>query len=330
MYNDILKKLQGGFLNPNTFGKPGGFANQSFNFNDPDVIKPGGGPGFPGESGDPDVPTGTSPTSPTSNTGQYSSTQYGGQFGTQFQDMGTLLGNLGQAGFNFYDPGSKYGFGSGSGYEDYFAKFDTVGYGRAMEALKELESSSMKQIGSLFEGQKDKLGSQLETSLLELTGETSTRGLLSGRAQSRRQDIYGAGGRAMERLGVETEGRYQDVQQMVGQQLGQLEGTLVDYLSGVSQTALQLEQSDATKMEAGGAAATSIYNIPRGNAYSADSPALQGFRGMFDDLGTQATAAWNAFVQASHDNLNPQHLSELAYSIYNQYQTAEEEEAIGG
>lgn len=331
MYDDILKQMQTSFAqsNPKMFGKPGGFSNQSFNFNpnssDPDVIKPGGGfgTGGTGPTGgtggtEGNVPIGTQTS--TNNQSTQGGTSYGGGFNSQFSSLDTLLGDLGQGGFNFYDPGSQYGFGAGSGYEDYFQSFDTVGYTSAMDALEALEKRKMGSIGQQYEYKTQDLQGELGKALSDMLGKESITGLQSGRGQERRRMTREVGDEQFSNLGRQTQDMFGQVQQEIGQGIGQLEGTLMDYLSRQSNVALSLEQSDAKKQEAGSEATNHYSNQPRGNAL--DASTLSQYN-IFGDL-TNSQQAWAAFQQAAHSNLNQSQLNNLMNDIYAQYQNEEE------
>lgn len=325
MYDDILKQMQGSFMqsNPKMFGKPGGFSNQNFNFNDPDVIKPGGGfPGSPGGDGSVggNGDDGSNPNN-NQNNNLLGATGYGGNFTSTFGSLGGLMESHGQSDFLFRDPGSKFGFGAGSGYEDYFQTFDTAGYLASMDALKSMEKQKFASIGQQYEYRTEGLQQGLQEALLELSGKESTTGLVSGRGQERRRMAREIGGTKLDELGRVTQSQFGDVQREIGQNIGALEGTLVDYLTRQSNIALSLEQSDAKKMEAGGESAATWANQPRGGSMSADQ--LSAYN-IFGDL-TNGQAAWSEFVATAHTNLNESQLNELAQSIYNSYQTSEEE-----
>ena len=313
MYDDILKQMQGSFATGNpTFGNQ----SQSFNFNDPDVIKPGGG--SPGSGTDGTTPTPTPTT--TTNQGALGSTGYGGNFSSQFSDINTLLGDIGQGGFNFMDPGSQYGFGAGSGYEDYFQQFDAAGYSSAMDSLQALEQRKMGSIGQQYEFKKTDMQGELGKALSKMLGKESTTGLISGRGQERRRMTREIGDEQFSNLGRQTQDAYGQVQKEIGQGIGALEGTLMDYLSRQANVALNLENADAKKMEAGSEASNSYQNQPRGNALSESQLAQYN---IFGDL-TNSQQAWAAFTAAAHSNLNDAQLNALMNDIYSQYQNEEE------
>ena len=113
MYDDILKQMQGAFIqnNPKRFGQPGGFMQQNFNFNagkGDDIIKPGGGGVGTGGGDDGDVGGGSGSGGSGSGGGSgnpsYGPTTYGGQFGSTFSGIDSVLSSSGQSGFNLYNP----------------------------------------------------------------------------------------------------------------------------------------------------------------------------------------------------------------------------------
>tara|TARA_R100000008_G_scaffold16502_1_gene8111 strand:+ start:4163 stop:5188 length:1026 start_codon:yes stop_codon:yes gene_type:complete len=337
MYDDILKQMQGSFMqnNPKMFGKPAGFSDPRFNFNnqnfsmnrgDPDVKPGGGGSGETGGGGQGDGSpggggSGNGDNNQNTNNNLLGSTNYGGSFTSTFSTMSDTLSGAGLEGFLFRDPGSHWGFGAGSGYEDYFQTFDTAAYQASMEALKELEARRFTNIGQQYEYGTEGLQAGLEEALLDLEGKESISGLYSGRGAERRRMAREIGGLKMDELGRKTQAQYSDVQREIGQHIGTLEGTLVDYLTRQSNIALSLEQADADKMEAGGEASSTWANQPRGNSMTAEQ--LSGYN-IFGDL-TNGQAAWSEFVATAHTNLNESQLNELAQSIYDSYQRQEEE-----
>jgi len=327
MYDDLLKQMQGSFMQ-NNFANQGGFTSSSFGFNDPDVIKPGGGATGGGTSGtDNDDPDGTGGTGGTGGgTGggggsspNYGNTSYGGQFQSQFSGVEDVLSSAGQSGFNLFDPAQQFGYGSE--YSEYFGSFDVGGYNNSMQALQDQESRLLSDVGQQFQSRTGGMQAALQDTLLGMTGKESTSGLVGGRQAERRRLTRESGQQNLEKLGQETQSRYAGVQERIGQQIGILEGSLMDFISNQSNVALNLMQSGATKDE------STEYNTgyaaqPRGNSMSASQ--LNEYKGMFGDL-TSSHQAFAAFVQAAHTNLDANQLSELANAIYDQYQTSEEE-----
>ena len=327
MYDDILKKMQGSFMqnNPKLFGKPGGFSNQNFNFNDPDVIKPGGGATGGGTGGtDGDVPGPTGPTGTGGSNVTAGQTTYGGQYQTDFSSSGgntlgdTLSGYGYDSGF-LSDPGAQFGFGAGTNYSKYFGTFDVGGYEDALSSLGQLQEQKFKDIGKQYEYGKGQLQGSLQDTLLEMMGEQSVTGLVGGRAGKRVGMTRELGESKFSDLGRQTEAKYGAAEEQTAKQLGMLEGTLADFITKQQNIALNIEMSDPT--ETGGTDSGGWKSVPKGTAMTASQ--LSAYQGKFGDL-TNGTAAWNAFVGLAHSNLSEAHLNELAQAIYDQYQGNEE------
>jgi len=161
----------------------------------------------------------------------------------------------------------------------------------------------------------------LQDTLLGMIGKESTSGLVGGRAGQRRRLTRESGQQGLEQLGQQTQARYSGVQEQIGQQIGMLEGSLMDFISNQSNVALNLMQSGATKSEAGSEYNETYANQPKGSPMTA---AQLSEYNIFGDL-TNSTQAFQAFVQNAHSNLNASQLNELAQAIYDQYQGSEEE-----
>ena len=323
MYDDLLKQMQGSFMqnNPKMFGNQGGFTSSNFGFNDPDVIKPGGGVTGGGTGGtDGDVPGPTGPTGPTGTQGSsnYGATSYGGQFQSQFSGVEDVLSGIGESGFNLFDPAQQFGYGSE--YSEYFGSFDVGGYNQSMQALQDQQSRLLSDVGQQYQSRTTGMQSDLQDTLLGMIGKESTSGLVGGRQAQRRQLTREAGQQNLEKLGQETQARYAGVQERIGQQIGILEGSLMDFISDQSNRALTLMQSGATK-DKSTEANTGWAAQPKGSPMTATQ--LSQYQGIFGDL-TNSQQAFAAFVQNAHSNLDESQLSELAQSIYAQYQGNEE------
>ena len=331
MYDQILKQMQGSFVqnNPKLFGKPGGFTNQSFNFNagkGDDIIKPGGG-GGPVGGGDGDVGGGNGDGDGDNNNGGSNiipgQTVYGGQFQTQFGEgsgntLSDLLGGYGYGTGFLSDPGARFGFGKDTEYGKYFGTFDSEGYQEALASLGALQEQKFKDIGRQYEYGRGQLQGSLQDTLLEMMGEESVSGLVGGRAGARRGMTRELGESKFSDLGRQTEAKYGAAQEQTAKQLGMLEGTLADFIAKQQNIALNIEMSDPT-MTSGGS--TTWKDIPTGNPMTADQ--LSEYKGMFGDL-PNSEAAFNNFVSLAHSNLTSDYLHELAQAIYNQYQTESE------
>lgn len=325
MYDDILKQMQSSFtgMSPQRMGQPGGFMQPTFNFND-DIIKPdGSGPtgGGPDDGDDGDVGGGSgSGGSGSGGSGNpnYGPTTYGGQYGSQFSSIQDILSGLGQSGYNLLNPASQYGYGGD--YSEYFGQFDIAGYNEAQQALRQREARLLGEIGQQFVSGTEGIQSSLQDTLLGMMGRESVAGLVGGRQLERRRMTRAGGQERLEQLGQQTRSRFAGAQEAIGQQMGQLEGTLMDFIASQAGVALNLMQAGATKTGSG-SQNTGWKAQPKGTPMTAEQ--LNEYRGFFGDLGG-GVAAFNLFVSLAHSNLNDAQLNELANAIYAQYQQEEE------
>jgi hypothetical protein len=312
IYDDILKNMQSSFMmnSPIRTGQTDGFMG-----NDPDVIKPGGsGPMGGGDNTNPGGNTNTNPSSPnTNNTGGT-----GNRFGSTFRSISDILAGQGLSGYNLADPASQYGYGSD--FSEYFGTFDEAGYNQAMQALQDRESRLFREIGQRFESETGSLQGNLQDSLLSMMGEESTSGLVGGRQAERRRLTRATGEERLEQLGQQTMSSYAGAQEQIGAQIGQLEGSLLDFIGSQANVALNLMQADASR-EGNNQGNTGYPNVTRGASMTADQ--LGQFSGIFSDL-TNSAAAFNEFVKQAHTNLSTEQLTQLAYDIFNQYQDMDE------
>lgn len=330
MYDDILKQMQGSFMqnNPKMFGKPGGFNDNSFGFNNPNPGQTGGGLGQGGTKSNPidDNPNpggmGGDP-SPNNNNNQPSgSTTYGGQYQSNFEgsSIDSLLGGIGQSGYNLSDPTSQFGYGDE--YSKYFGSFDETGYSNALLSLEARQASQFSNIGQQYEYGKQGLQGGLGDALMQMRGEESTSGLVGGAASSRRQGTRAAGQEQFQDLGRQTQQRYSGVEDQIAKEQGALEGTLMDFIGKQANIALNLELADAPKDSESGP--SSWFDIERGNSYSTSSSEMTSFQQQFGDLGTYAGTAYADFVAKAHSNLSESQLNELFNDVYNFYQQQSE------
>lgn len=325
MYDDILKQMQSSFtgMSPQRMGQPGGFMQPTFNFKD-DIIKPdGSGPtgGGPDDGDDGDVGGGSgSGGSGSGGSGNpnYGPTTYGGQYGSQFSSIQDILSGLGQSGYNLLNPAAQYGY-SGD-YSEYFGQFDIAGYNEAQQALRQREARLLGEIGQQFVSGTEGIQSSLQDTLLGMMGRESVAGLVGGRQLERRRMTRAGGQERLEQLGQQTRSRFAGAQEAIGQQMGQLEGTLMDFIASQAGVALNLMQAGATKTGSG-SQNTGWKAQPKGKPMTADQ--LNEYRGFFGDLGG-GVAAFNLFVSLAHSNLNDAQLNELANAIYAQYQQEDE------
>jgi hypothetical protein len=166
---------------------------------------------------------------------------------TEFTSIQDLLSSQGYDMSALQDPGSLYGFGKGTPYGKFFRPFDVSGYNQAQSSLRELEQNLLTNVSQKFSAATTGLQSQLGTASSKIFGEAGRTGFgASGASERRREQSYETG---MERFGEtarQTRASYTGVQEQIGTKLGQLEGSLFDYLGGVAQTGLQITSMDPT------------------------------------------------------------------------------------
>jgi hypothetical protein len=322
MYDDILKQMQSSFtgMSPQRMGQPGGFMQPTFNFKD-DIIKGGGvGTGGGPDDGDDGDVGGGSGSGGSSGGGSpsYGPTTYGGQYGSQFSSIEDILEGIGQSGYSLLNPAAQYGYGGD--YSEYFGQFDISGYNQAQQALRERESRLLGEIGNQFQRGTEGIQSGLQDALLGMIGRESVAGLVGGRQLERRRMTRAGGQEQLEQLGQTTRSRYAGTQEQIGQQMGLLEGTLLDFIASQAGVALNLMQAGATKT-GDGSQNTGWKAQPKGTPMTAGQ--LSEYQGMFGDL-SNGIQAFNQFVSLAHSNLNSSQLSQLANAIYAQYQQADE------
>lgn len=172
---------------------------------------------------------------------------------TDFTSIQDLLTSQGYDMSVLRDPGSLYGFGQATPYGKFFRPFDVSGYEKAQASLKQLEENLLTNVSQRFSQATTGLQSQLGTASEKFFGEAGKAGFgASGAMERRRESAYEAGMEKFEQAARQTRASLTGVQEQIGTKLGQLEGSLFDYLGGVSQTALQIETMDPTGGTTGG------------------------------------------------------------------------------
>ena len=335
MYDDILGKMQTGLFNPRnpksqfSNPKPGGFGTMGGGFG-----QWGGGTGGGTGGGKDDTAFGGPKGTSTGGTvtgqpggGQPDPNVYTGSgvYGTNYGSLNDLLSGLGYSTTDLTDPGARYGYGAGSEYGMYFDPFDIGEYEEGMSALKGLEEGLFRDVSSQYRSQTQGMQDKLQSDLMKTRAKSSTTGLVGGAQQRQMQEAREYGEGAFGELGQKTSQKYRDIQEQIGGQLGALEGSLFDFLSGASQRALGITMADPTAAGDSGEASTGWKAQPKGNSMSESQ--LSQYQSVFSDL-QNSTAAWSAFVGLAHTNLNQAQLNELANAIYDQYQS--EGETVGG
>ena len=319
MYDDILKQMQSSFtgMSPQRRGQPGGFMQNNFNFGDPGTNF--GDPGDVG-GGDEDNNPGGDDTPNVPSTPNYGPTTYGGQYGSQFSSIEDILASVGESGFNLMNPATQLGF---SQYADLFGQFDIAGFYDAQQSLMDRESRLLREIGQQYQAGTEAMQANLQDSLLKMIGEESVTGLVGGRQGERRRLTRAAGQQNLLQLGQQTQSRYAGAQESIGNQMGALEGSLLDFINAQQQIALNILSSEGEKDQGAGTdeGYTGYGSIPRGSSMTAQQ--LQQYSGMFGDLGNSA-AAFQYFVSQAHSNLTASHLQALAQDVYDMYQQMDE------
>jgi len=332
MYDDILGKMQTGLFNPR---------NPQSKFSNPQLGPGtmggglgqwGGGTGGGKDDTDFGGPKGTSPGGPVTGQpggGQPDPNVYSGSgaYGTNYGSLSDLLAGLGgdYSTSDLTDPGARYGYGAGSEYGMYFDPFNQGEYQEGLLALQGLEEGLFRDVSSQYRSQTGGMQDKLQSDLMKQRAGASTTGLVGGAQQRQMQEAREYGEGAFGELGQKTSSRYRDIQEQIGGQLGDLESTLFDFLSGTSQRALGITMADPTSTGESSVDKTGWKYQPKGN--SMNESQLSQYQSVFSDL-SNSTAAWSAFVGLAHSNLNEAQLNELANAIYDQYQS--EGETGGG
>jgi len=172
---------------------------------------------------------------------------------TEFTSIQDLLASQGYDMSVLQDPGSLYGFGQATPYGKFFRPFDVSGYQKAQASLRQLEENLLTNVSQQFSQATTGLQSQLGTATEKIFGEAGKSGFsASGAMERRRETAYEIGMERFEESARKTRASLTGIQEQIGTKLGQLEGSLFDYLGGVSQTALQIESMDPTGGTTGG------------------------------------------------------------------------------
>lgn len=167
-------------------------------------------------------------------------------FTTDFQSISDLLQSQGYDMSILQDPGSLYGYGTGTPYGQFFRPYDVAGYEQALQSLREQETSLLGNVRQQFSEATTGLQSRLGATMGKLAGEAGLSGLVSGAQTRARESAYDVGMEQFQQASTDRMARYSAVKEKIGAQFGELQGTLFDYLSGAAQTALQLKSLDTT------------------------------------------------------------------------------------
>ena len=169
---------------------------------------------------------------------------------TNFQSLTDLLGSLGYDMSALTSPGSLYGFGQGTDYgteyDMYFQPFDVAGFQEAQASLGELEQNLLTNVSQQFSQQSQDLRQRYGGSMDEIRNQAGQTGLVGGAAQRQRRTAARVGMSEQQGLIQQRESGMQSVQESIGAKLGQLEGTLLDFLGNQAQMALNIRSFDPT------------------------------------------------------------------------------------
>ena len=168
-------------------------------------------------------------------------------FRTEFQSISDLLAGLGFEMSALTQPGTLYGFGQGQrfeGFDEFFSPFDIQGFESAQNSLRELETNLLSNVSQQFSQQSQDLRQRFSGTMDDIRNQSGRTGLVSGAQDRQRRMAQRVGMQEQSGLVASRESGMQSVQENIGRQLGQLEGTLLDFLGNQAQTALQIRSLD--------------------------------------------------------------------------------------
>lgn len=171
-------------------------------------------------------------------------------YSTNFESLTQLLGSLGYDMSALTSPGSLYGFGQGTDYgteyDQYFQPFDVAGFQEAQASLGQLEENLLSNVSQQFSQQTQDLRQRYGGTMEEIRAQSGQTGLMGGAAQRQRRTASRVGTQEQRGLIQQRESGMQSVQENIGAKLGQLEGTLLDFLGSQAQMALNIKSFDPT------------------------------------------------------------------------------------
>lgn len=174
---------------------------------------------------------------------------------TNFQSLTGLLGSLGYDMSALTSPGSLYGFGQGqlygTEYDEYFQPFDIQGYQEARASLEQLEENLLSNVSQQFSQQTRDLRQRYGGTMEEIRGQAGRAGFASGAAGRQRATAARVGMQEQAELVQQRERGFQSAQENIGTRLGQLEGTLLDFLGSQAQMALNIKSFDPPEEKEG-------------------------------------------------------------------------------
>jgi hypothetical protein len=166
---------------------------------------------------------------------------------------GSISDILSSQGFNMSaltSPGSLYGFGAGqrfgSDYDEFFRPFDLEGFQQARIELQNLESDLLQNVSADYRAAQSGLQARTAATQQTIMGQAGRSGLTGGASERAMRLAREQGASQLEDQSRQRESRAMGVQETIGARLGELEGTLFDFLGGAAQTALQIRGFDPT------------------------------------------------------------------------------------
>lgn len=169
-------------------------------------------------------------------------------------DMSSSISDiLSSQGFNMSaltSPGSLYGFGAGqrfgSEYDEFFRPFDLEGFQEARIELQNLETDLLQNVSADYRAATQGLQSRTAATQQAIMGQAGRSGLTGGASERAMRLAREQGASQLADESRRRESRAMGVQETIGSRLGELEGTLFDFLGGAAQTALQIRGFDPT------------------------------------------------------------------------------------
>ena len=221
-------------------------------------------------------------------------------YSTNFQSLTDLLGSLGYDMSALTSPGSLYGFGQGTDYgteyDMYFQPFDVAGFEEAQASLGELEQNLLTNVSQQFSQQTQDLRQRYGGTMEEIRNQSGQTGLVGGASQRQRRTASRIARSEQQGLIQQRESGMQSVQENIGAKLGQLEGTLLDFLGNQAQMALNIRSFDP---DPNNNVETSGSGLLQPGAMGASLPDFSGgFSGGFQ-LSPDALAQIQAQIEAS-------------------------------
>ena len=148
-------------------------------------------------------------------------------------------------------PGTLYGFGAGqtfntTEYDEFFRPFDLEGFQEARMELQNLETDLLQNVSADYRAAQSGLQARTAATQQTIMGQAGRSGLTGGASERAMRLAREQGASQLADQSRQRESRAMGVQETIGSRLGELEGTLFDFLGGAAQTALQIRGFDPT------------------------------------------------------------------------------------